>query len=861
MNEKNYNQFKKGSEWRKWDLHLHTPYTNLENNFKSDASNYILKIKDCGINVVALTNYFFFKEEEFELQKEFKKIGITAFLNLELRVSYTNNRNECCDLHIIFSDDVNKQEISDFLIKLNVNVSGSHKMAKYLKPEDLRKATVEFNDLLRILDDKSLGLKGRYFLGCLSRGQGNARSSSNSATLYQNCDFLIHSSDSAQNLAEDRAYWLERGRALFQSSDAHKLEDIGTKFTWIKADPTFEGLKQVMYEPEERIRLVGNKPDDKQGYQVIDSIVLNDEGLWSEEIEFNENLNTVIGGRSTGKSSLLAAIAMKLGKDNSDQYQFIKTVLPGVSIKWKDGETDIDRDIEFFPQNYMNMLASDYNERNKLVKNIIKNKDSNDVLGKYSQFIIEQKSAQQNLVSKILVLKDSVDAKKTELAELGDKSGVDGEIEKLTQELTKFQTKLTEEESKEYKNIIKNIDSYNNELDQSEKSINKLSHLRDFNFFSLSNDEYSQKLIGPIFGDTLSIKFIELKSTFEREWKEAVEHQKNVIIENQGSLKIKIDNCQSSDIYKKGQDDLSNNTAAQELTSKLIIEQNKLAQIREKTVEFEYLQKEFSSCIEKLAVSHQQLKEKATALSTDLCFEQSDLTITVNCTFNRQYIAQILEGQLNLTKNKEHIAFYIDNYDDDPIATVKKFIDLLIKKELFFKGSNTEQTLLNQILCVDTYKQDFVLTYQNDTFDTMSQGKQAFVILKLLLEFNEKKCPIIIDQPEDSLDNRAIYNELVHYIKKKKKERQIILVTHNANVVVSADAEQIIVANQHGTNAKNKNGKKFEYVTGSIEHSMSKIINIEEILYSQGVREHICEILEGGEDAFKKREQKYQLNG
>jgi len=80
----------------------------------------------------------------------------------------------------------------------------------------------------------------------------------------------------------------------------------------------------------------------------------------------------------------------------------------------------------------------------------------------------------------------------------------------------------------------------------------------------------------------------------------------------------------------------------------------------------------------------------------------------------------------------------------------------------------------------------------------MSQGKQAFVILKLLLEFSKKECPILIDQPEDSLDNRAIYNELVKYIIDKKKERQIILVTHNSNVVVSADAEQIIVANQHG---------------------------------------------------------------
>jgi len=66
----------------------------------------------------------------------------------------------------------------------------------------------------------------------------------------------------------------------------------------------------------------------------------------------------------------------------------------------------------------------------------------------------------------------------------------------------------------------------------------------------------------------------------------------------------------------------------------------------------------------------------------------------------------------------------------------------------------------------------------------MSEGKRAFVILKLLLDFSEKIGPILIDQPEDDLDNRSISNELAEYLKEKKKIRQIIVVTHNANVVL-----------------------------------------------------------------------------
>jgi predicted ATP-dependent endonuclease of OLD family len=73
------------------------------------------------------------------------------------------------------------------------------------------------------------------------------------------------------------------------------------------------------------------------------------------------------------------------------------------------------------------------------------------------------------------------------------------------------------------------------------------------------------------------------------------------------------------------------------------------------------------------------------------------------------------------------------------------------------------------------------------------------VVLKLLLDFSDKECPILIDQPEDDLDNRSICKELVDYLKKKKKQRQIIVATHNPNVVVTADAEEIIIANQNGS--------------------------------------------------------------
>lgn len=183
----------------------------------------------------------------------------------------------------------------------------------------------------------------------------------------------------------------------------------------------------------------------------------------------------------------------------------------------------------------------------------------------------------------------------------------------------------------------------------------------------------------------------------------------------------------------------------------------------------------------------------------------------------------------------------------------KAFID-----ELNFKNGYNAQMFISKILSTNWFELKFNVEYEDDNLSDMSPGKRSFVVLKLLLDFSDKKCPILIDQPEDNLDNRAIYNELVKYIREKKKERQIILVTHNPNIVVGADSEEVIVANQNGKNAPNDGGIKFQYVFGSLENSVKRNDNdTMPILYRCGIREHVCDILEGGENAFRDRECKY----
>ncbi|MEM1134353.1 MAG: TrlF family ATPase, partial [Bacteroidota bacterium] len=163
-------------------------------------------------------------------------------------------------------------------------------------------------------------------------------------------------------------------------------------------------------------------------------------------------------------------------------------------------------------------------------------------------------------------------------------------------------------------------------------------------------------------------------------------------------------------------------------------------------------------------------------------------------------------------------------------------------------------------LIYDNLELDYKVTYKNDELLHMSPGKKGTVLLILFLQISSAEHPILIDQPEDNLDNRTIYDLLCAIIKDKKKERQILIVSHNANLVVATDSENIIVANQEGQDPqKEKSQHRFEYINGGLECSFPKDESIQGVLYQQGIKEHVCDILEGGNEAFKQRERKYDI--
>jgi energy-coupling factor transporter ATP-binding protein EcfA2 len=136
------------------------------------------------------------------------------------------------------------------------------------------------------------------------------------------------------------------------------------------------------------------------------------------------------------------------------------------------------------------------------------------------------------------------------------------------------------------------------------------------------------------------------------------------------------------------------------------------------------------------------------------------------------------------------------------------------------------------------------LQYDGVDIEQLSPGTRGIVLLLLYLAIDaEDDRPLIIDQPEENLDPQSIFQELVNRFREAKKRRQIIIVTHNANLVVNTDAEQVIVA----TCGPHRPSQlpEISYESGSLENPR--------------IRKHVCDILEGGERAFRERAKRLRV--
>lgn len=930
----------KGSEWRKWDLHVHTPASGMANAYGADWDLYVKTLFTLAIerNVAAIgiTDYFTIEGYEkikhdylgnhakllelFGTEETIAKVeSILLLPNIEFRLNQLVDSNRV-NYHVIFSNEVSAQDINEnFLNEIEFayqtepfSKDYTRKLTRYnidslghkLKNEQ---ATFSGSDFeigcqTAVVDDKQIRdilhshadiFRNKYLIAVpvdedLSRVSWNGQGHQVRKLLYQQCNLFFASNSSTidfglgkkYNSKDDFLKEFKTFKPCVIGSDAHSIEQLKDKFglhwerngqtsrtTWIKADTTFEGLRQILCEPETRVRIQEMSPDNKADYQVIDSVILNNEKFWQQKIDLNSYMNTIIGGRSTGKSLLLQCIAKKVDSsikiDNENRQSFINSHLDDVTIIWKDGMENSSRELMYFPQNYMIRLAENKEEFDKLIEGIIRDKDEDHKLDDYRSFCKQNKIEISNHVNQFFLELSQLYSFSSDAKEVGDVKGVQSEIDKLTDKINgiKNDSSITNKELDEYNSLIAKVSKNLSTIETLERD---LIVLKQLDTESLFNTYYENKFssLSQIEYEKLFKELKTIKEETVSKWQGKIQEAEQRILSNKEALVNENTNVQSSIIYKNGQEYFQKNKEYSQLQSALKNEKDKLARILDFTDKISKKDEEIKKIFQEIERLHLLYYSRIQELVHLLQFSDTDVSIIPQYRLRKDELSSFFEERHILRGNdrKDYINNFIEKYEQGKIKeATKQYVKDTINGKIDYKSSYMSNNVTIELMATNWFDITYEITYEEDSFKDMSQGKKSFVILKLLLDFSNKKCPILLDQPEDSLDNRAIYNELVQYLRNKKEERQLIIVTHNANVVVSADSENVIVANQNGIKNNNSDSVRFQYKNGALENSSLRDSSNQIILESRGIREHVCDILEGGEDAFREREKKYGL--
>lgn len=900
MTKQNINPYSEGSKWRKWDLHVHTPDTKLNDQYKITGEDkwkkFCEEIENSDVEVFGITDYFSV-ENYFTFIKIFNdkypKSKKVFFPNLELRLEVSVNKaGEEVNIHIIFSNKASKKEIENFLNILETNITKNGVVVKssdLSNKIDYETAAVDYKKIKA--DLKSIfGNSDLYLIFAASNNQGlradskSPRKMNISDEIDKICDGFIGGSQNSEYYLKENRYEqskdgegdLARKSPVISGSDTHSFDDFNEKvgklfekndkndkicdfseITWIKADPTFEGLKQIIYEPEERVKIQAENPEfEEQGKVFFDSIEIsqdleiynNDESklkFKQTTIPLNKNLVTIIGGRGEGKSTLINYLngvfdfdyAQDKVYNQSENFKTDIVLRNSQNIVLDDkktyygGSVDMENDrFLFIGQDHLYNKQKDFSDEVLKILNLQdESKFDEKIAEKFYQ--INQKIDQINdwLQKEVDGIKinsteynEGLKSKYSTILTNLSNSKTKSEIEKYLKNL-KLKSALVEKENKA-KQIKELTESYYQNIKQiaTEKKDDEV-----INIFKIPNPK---KYLGYLDYEIEQIN-IEKGKLDNENIKIKIELGRLGIY---GDLESIISDTEKYQNIISSAEQNIKTVEFQEAELKKFLEER--CNFGKKVVDFwQQISNSIETSWNTFKNSKSSLSEEKQKVIKELILKEEDLKIEGEVIFDTK---QFVDELKNISEDKKFDKIseldsyqtwqdYISNDLNDVLDGIhKKHINIKTKiLDLFFKTEIRQKYLFA--------KPKILLN--NVEFSKLSAGQKGTIYLRLKLAEEAFNKIIIFDQPEDNLDNKFIMQELVTIFKELKKYRQIIIVTHNANLVVNSDAEQVIVA-------KNNRGV-LSYISGSLENAE--------------IQKEVCEILEGGEIAFEKRRKRY----
>lgn len=871
--------FINGSEWLRADLHLHTN-EDAEFRYEGDAnyyhSSYIDKLVEQDIKIAAITNHNKFKLDEFKhLRKIAKKRQIYLLPGIELSVGDGSNGIHCL---VIFDaeewlangeDCINQFLSATFAGKSNYeneNGRSNHSLKQTI--DKLNSFNKNYFIVMAHVEQRS------GFYNELDGGRilefGKDPNFEKAVLAFQK----VRTRDKIENL---KLWFNGKLPAFIEGSDPKSIDEIGKgNKTYFKIGAyNFEAIKYALIDKDYRISEDQKSPTN--GF--VKSISFRGGKLNGKTIYLNHAMNNLIGIRGSGKSSVLEAVRYALDielnekehidfkyktklinalvgsggvvscvlvDENKNEYTTEKVFGDPKSKIYKNGEYQMglkpDAIVKrplYFGQKDLSQIGDDISTEefiskligDKLMANNLRIDDKN-------QEIIHLISEIEKIDAK-LVRKEEFEAKEAEL-KLKIKAYKDNKIdEKLEKQITynkdvNFITRLGAFEERIIESLVELLEEYRNRFDSFKNYTSK--HNQDAINNSISLLERFEVSFYELF--SIADKLIAEKKNldvFEKDFLKSFEELKEEFAQKKRDLDLS--DIKADDYVKYNKELDTTRSQLQELEKlakkradlnlSLQLGLNDLQQLWHN--EFEIVRSEIDS----INADQSIVDVEGRAIPK--------IEITVEFKMNKElfvdYLKPLLKGS-NLRENV--IQSIVDEYPDlitvynDISSKSGKIMTILSDSQMYaFKEYLNKN--LGAFLTFKTPNK-FDIKYRGKPLIEHSLGQRASALIIFMLTLNDNDV-IIIDQPEDDLDNQTIYNDVLKLLRNMKNSTQFIFATHNPNIPVLGDCEQVITCH---------------YKTNEIDINFGSIDNAT-------TRKDIVNIMEGGEEAFNNRKRIYDL--
>ena len=1027
-------RYPRGSEWRRWDLQVHTPFSALNNGFGSNFDQYakllLERAVEKGIAAIGVTDYFSIEGYK-HLRTLFsdgprlralvgaevaaKAQQILLLPNIELRTSVIiarpNNKDSRVNFHVIFSDDVAPDAIEEhFLRELKFTAQGSPDnpderwsltsenlatLGKKLKEQHatfqsqtdlyvgMMNAVVAHEDVTSVLERQTSRFKNRFLIVVpadedLSKCSWDGQAHLTRKLFIQKSHMMFSGNPGTREFGlgrkhetvEDFVAEFKSRKPCIHGSDAHSygslFESAEGRNLWIKADPTFLGLRQLLYEPEWRVH-IGDEPrflsrvsENATRYMTAVSFertqqAKQGENWFSGDLLLNHGLIAIIGNKGSGKSALADILALLGDTHLSEHFSFLtkdrflapKTILGDMfraKVRWLSGQeasrrlseavdpTDPEL-VKYIPQNYLETICSELRESQEgrfdgeLKEVIFSHVSDAERLGKETldeliEYVTNEKKDRisqsvthlKNVNTTISALEDQLtdeyrrslegqleqrraelkahdDVKPGEVKEPSQDPQEQQAMEVIKQELADLvalaqrldgQITAQQEQLREATRQIAATDRLLTRIDNLERQVTAFhaESVDDGNVLSLD----IKKLV------TLTVNrqpILDAKTNAN----ERSQSARNLLaVETTGSLtnqrreisgktevtRSKLD--QPNRLYQEYLHQLANwqkrrneiegsaevAISFKGLEAKLAALSGVPSLIREsKDRRAAHVQEIFRTKEQLLADYRKLYSPVQDFIDRHPVSEQKDaLQFSASIT-----VDGIVEGLLGMIhqgrkgsfqgeqEGRERLAELVATSDFSTEVGVEAFLanvqehlehdvpegknNPVYLRDQLRKGTSPED-VYNFLYGLSYLEPRFELRWRGKPLDQLSPGERGNLLLVFYLLIDQRNVPLVIDQPEENLDNQTIAKMLVPAIQYAKGLRQIIIVTHNPNIAVVCDADQVIYSHLDKTD-----GNRVAYTSGALEDPT--------------ITQLIVDVLEGTKPAFDLRDGKYQV--